>query len=142
MNQRSALLLALIIHVVVIGIVLNAAHANAGTGGSGTIEGVAPTTTFSGMPVKTGLVVNPIQIDGADYRGIDSAVVHVLAPDSVFRTAKDGSTAVAIHPGSWVLIRVTKSGFDPVTVRVIGNPEPAPKTTVWLSSVRNSVPQH
>ncbi len=109
MNQRSALLLALVIHVVVIAVVLNTAHANTGTGGSGTIEGIAPTTTFSGMPVKTGLVVNPIQIDDADYTGIDSAVVHVLAPDSVFRTAKDGSTAVAMHPRSWVLIRLTKN---------------------------------
>ena len=140
MNQRTALLLALIVHVVVIAVVLNTAHAHTGTGGSGTIEGIAPTTTFSGMPVKTGLVVNPIQIDDADYRGIDSAVVHVLAPDSVFRTAKDGSTAVTIHPGSWVLIRVTKRGFEPITARVMGNTAPAPKTTVRLRSLRDFEP--
>ena len=138
MNQRTALFIALIVHLVVIAAVLNTAHANAGSGGSGTIEGIAPKATLSGMPVKTGLVVNPIQIDDANYKGIDSAVVHVLAPDSVFRTAKDGSTAVAIHPGSWVLIRVTKKGFDPVTARVVGNVAPAPKTTIRLSAARDS----
>jgi hypothetical protein len=142
MNQRTALLLALIVHVVVIAAVLNAAHATTGTGGAGTIEGIAPTTTFSGMPVKTGLVANPIQIDDADYRGIDSAVVHVLAPDSVFRTAIDGSTAVTLHPGSWVLIRVTKKGFEPTTRRVMGNTLPAPRTIIRLFAAGDSVPRN
>ncbi|HEV8411150.1 MAG TPA: hypothetical protein VGQ30_11630 [Gemmatimonadaceae bacterium] len=141
MNQRSALLLALAVHVVVIAVVLNTAHANAGTGGSGTVEGIAPTTTFSGMPVKTGFVANPIQIDDADYKGIDSAVVHVLAPDSVFRTRKDGGTAISMHPGSWVLIRVTKKGFSPITLRVMGNSPPAPRTIIRLYPALDSIPR-
>jgi hypothetical protein len=139
MNQRTALLIAFVVHVVVIGVIVRNAHATTGTGGSGTIEGIAPTTTFSGMPVKTGLVPNPIQIDDADYNGIDSAVVHLLAPDSVFRTAKDGSTTVMMHPGAWVLLRVTKKGFDPVTKRVSGNVAPAPKTIIRLFAPRDSL---
>jgi hypothetical protein len=139
MNQRTALLLAFIVHVVVIGVIVRNAHSNRGTGGSGTIEGIAP-TTFSGMPVKTRLVSNPIQIDDAEYKGIDSAVVHVLAPDSVFRTAKDGSTTVMMHPGAWVLLRVTKKGFEPVTRRVAGNTAPAPKTIIRLFALRDSIP--
>jgi len=140
MNQKGALMIALVIHVVIIAIVLRTARANAGTSGSGTIEGAAAHPTLGGMPMRVGRIPNPLQVDDEAYKGIDAAVVHVLAPDSVMRTAKDGSTTLMIRPGSWVLVRVTKAGFKPVTLRISGNSPPAPRTVIRLFPPNDSLP--
>ena len=115
---RVSAAIAVAIHVVIIAALIATQRTANYTAGYDSIEGSSTGTAFGGTPVKSNWHLLILAVVNNESVPLDSVLIHEMLGDSVKVTSRSGRTEFAVRAGAMFLARITRRGYEPLTLRL------------------------